>query len=47
MQLDPEGLDAWYNKGVALSELGRDTEAEKCFVEFHKRHSDFYSKKRP
>ena len=31
MELDPENMNIWKNKGSALSKLGRYEEAIKCF----------------
>ncbi|WP_370573816.1 tetratricopeptide repeat protein [Methanomethylovorans sp.] len=31
MELDPQYAMAWYNKGWALDQLGRNDEAQECY----------------
>ena len=31
LEIDPENFDAWFNKGLALVDLGRYSEAIECF----------------
>ena len=31
LELDPNNVEAWYNKGRVLEDIGKDQEALKCF----------------
>jgi len=32
IRMDPQYIEAWYNKGAALEALGRDTQAQTAFA---------------
>ena len=34
IELKPDYAEAWYNKGFALADLGKEKEAQECFTKY-------------